>query len=85
MSLKRTRYSTLADVGIDELGIGAGREALRRANIESVGQLDSLTNAELLAIEGIGPLKLEHIRQCVDDMRSEFHATGAPEWWDKNA
>jgi hypothetical protein len=62
--------------GIDHLRIGSHvQTTLSRAGVAKVDQLREMTDAELLAIRGVGPATLPAIRWAVED-----HAM---RWWEQ--
>jgi DNA-directed RNA polymerase alpha subunit len=62
--------------GIDHLRIGSHvQSTLSRAGVVRVDQLRDMTDAELLAIKGVGPATLPAIRWAVED-----HAM---RWWEQ--
>jgi hypothetical protein len=62
--------------GIDHLRVGSHvQTTLSRAGVDKVDQLRSMSDAELLAIRGVGPATLPAIRWAVED-----HAM---RWWEQ--
>jgi carbon monoxide dehydrogenase subunit G len=63
-----TADSAAAAVPVDELGLPARAVAsLRRAGLETAGQLAAATQDELIAIDGIGPASVDEIRAKLAD------------------
>jgi DNA-directed RNA polymerase alpha subunit len=62
--------------GLDHLRVGSHvQTTLTRAGVDKVDQLRAMTDAELLAIRGVGPATLPAIRWAVED-----HAM---RWWEQ--
>lgn len=55
--------------------------AFDRYDVQTVGQIDAMSDDELMRIPGIGKISILDIRCAVDEIRSEIHA-GRFSWYD---